>query len=78
MKCPGSDSRFLRVKVVQCPKCRYGVEIFSDETRRRCPKCRTFVYQEKAPACIDWCTHAKECIGEERWKELKGLLDKGR
>jgi len=30
------------------------------------------VYKEQVPSCINWCAHAKECLGEERWKQLTG------
>ncbi|HOK56516.1 MAG TPA: hypothetical protein PKV21_04725 [bacterium] len=69
MKCPGTDPRFLKVEVKKCPKCGYEVEIFSDEVRVKCPKCKNYVYRE-IPSCIDWCKYAKECIGEKKWKEL--------
>ncbi|MCM8771593.1 MAG: phosphohydrolase [Candidatus Omnitrophica bacterium] len=71
MKCPGIDPRFLKVEVKKCEKCGYEVEIFSDEVRTRCPKCKSYVYREM-PSCIDWCKYAKECIGEKKWKELIG------
>lgn len=70
MKCPGQDSRFLKSEIRKCPKCGYEVEIFSDEVRVRCPKCKGYVYRE-IPSCIDWCRYAKECIGEKKYKELK-------
>ncbi len=70
MICPGLDSRFLRVGIHRCPYCGYGVEIFSDEIRVKCPKCKKYVYRDKIPSCIDWCKFAKDCIGEERWQEL--------
>lgn len=72
MKCPGQDMRNLRVSLHKCPNCGHEVEIFSDETRVRCPKCKTMVYKEQVPSCINWCAHAKECLGEERWKQLTG------
>ena len=70
MKCPGLDSRFLRVGLHKCPHCDYKVEIFSDEVRVKCPRCKNFVYRDKVPSCIDWCKYAKDCIGEERWREM--------
>ncbi|MFH0797399.1 MAG: phosphohydrolase [Candidatus Omnitrophota bacterium] len=69
--CPGKSRQNLTAALYRCPKCGYGVEIFSDEIRRRCPKCRTLVYREKAPSCIDWCPAARECFGETKWKERK-------
>ena len=50
MRCPGSDSRNLRVELHKCPNCGADVEIFSDESRVKCQKCGTLVYREKTPA----------------------------
>jgi DNA-directed RNA polymerase subunit RPC12/RpoP len=71
-KCPGQDTRNLKVALYKCQKCGYEIEIFSDELKAKCRKCGGYVYKEKAPSCIDWCPAAKECIGPEKWKELKG------
>jgi len=71
-KCPGQDMRNLRVSLHKCPDCGAEVEIFSDEMRVRCPKCGTRVYRDKVPSCIDWCASARQCLGEERWNELRG------
>ncbi len=38
----------------------------------KCPKCKTKVYSDMQNSCIDWCASARECLGEERWKELRG------
>ena len=70
-KCPGNDDRFLKVEVHKCPKCQYKVEIFSDEIRTKCSKCKAWVEREKLPSCVDWCKASRECIGEDRWKQLK-------
>jgi len=70
MKCPGSDTRFLRVEVRRCAKCGSDVEIFSDEVRVKCRKCGGFVYKE-IPSCIDWCKYAGDCIGEEKRLQMK-------
>jgi len=48
------------------------VELFSDEQRILCPKCKTEVFRKTAPNCLQWCTSARQCIGEERWKALFG------
>jgi DNA-directed RNA polymerase subunit RPC12/RpoP len=70
MKCPGQDMRNLRVSVHKCPNCGAEVEIFSDEMKARCPKCKQMVYKEKVTSCIEWCTSARQCLGEERWRQL--------
>ena len=71
-KCPGQDLRNLRVSLHKCPNCGAEVEIFSDEMRVKCQKCGERVYREQVPSCIDWCAQARQCLGEERWKELRG------
>jgi len=73
-KCPGLTTRLLKVKLVKCPNCNYETEMFSDEIKISCPRCKTELYQEKLPSCIEWCTYARECIGEKRWEEIKQQL----
>jgi len=72
--CPGQDGRNLRVSLHKCPNCGNEVEMFSDETRIKCRNCGNYVYKENVPSCIEWCSKARECLGEERWKLLKGDL----
>jgi len=71
MKCPGQDSRNLSAAMYICPNCGIEVEMFSDELRIRCHKCKEYVYKEKTPSCIDWCSSAKECLGVERWDAVR-------
>lgn len=71
-KCPGQDDRNLKSEIITCSKCGYKVEMFSDEIKVRCPKCKELVCKERLPSCVDWCKAARQCIGEERWKQLKG------
>ena len=71
-RCPGQDTRNLRVSLHKCPKCGAEVEMFSDEMKVKCHKCGAKVYREQVPSCIEWCASARQCLGEERWKQLKG------
>ena len=71
-RCPGQDSRNLRVELYKCPNCGAEVEIFSDELRVKCHKCGEMVCRERMPSCIEWCAFARQCLGEERWRQLKG------
>ena len=71
-RCPGQDMRNLRVSLYKCPNCGADVEMFSDELRVKCQKCGKKVYKENTPSCIDWCASARQCLGEERWKQLRG------
>ena len=75
-KCPGQDTSKLRVELYKCPQCGAEVEIFSDETRIKCQKCGTMVFREKMPTCIEWCSSARQCLGEERWQQLMGKNEK--
>ena len=70
-KCPGQDDRSIKSEAIKCPDCGYQAEIFSDEIKVKCPKCRGLICRERLPSCVDWCKAARECIGEEKWKQLK-------
>ena len=71
-KCPGQDMRNLRAAMYKCPNCGNEVEMFSDELRIKCKKCGQYVYKEQVPSCIEWCAPVRQCLGEERWKALRG------
>jgi len=71
-KCPGQNPRNLRAALYKCPNCGAEVEIFSDEMRVKCDECDEYIYRERIPSCIDWCASARQCLGEKRWKELRG------
>jgi len=80
-KCPGSQA-FSRPhpEFIKCPFCREEIEIWSDETKARCQKCRKFVTRSLLQSCLDWCRYAKECAGEKAYdryikqsKSKKGL-----
>ncbi|MFH1087504.1 MAG: phosphohydrolase [Chloroflexota bacterium] len=71
--CPGQDAGVLRVELHKCPECGEELEIFSNEVKVKCHKCGKTVFKEKLPTCIEWCASARECLGEEKWKQVKGL-----
>lgn len=68
--CPGQDTRNLRVSIHRCPSCGAEAEMFSDEVKVRCCRCKEWVYREKMPSCVEWCASARRCLGEERWRML--------
>ncbi len=70
VRCPGQDGRFLSVSVHICPTCGAEVEMFSDEMRVKCRNCGTWVEKEAVPSCIEWCSQARACLGEARWRAL--------
>ncbi|HUU63386.1 MAG TPA: phosphohydrolase [Dehalococcoidia bacterium] len=63
--CPGQDFRNLRVELYKCPNCGAEEELFSNETKVKCHECGEWI-------CMDWCASARQYLGEERWKQLKG------
>lgn len=71
-KCPGQDDRNLKAETIICPDCGYKIEIFSDELKVSCPQCKKEVLRQRLPSCLDWCEFAKQCIGVEKYKLLKG------
>ena len=70
-RCPGQDGRNLKVEMRRCPGCGAEVEMFSDERRVKCPSCKAWVCVEEIPSCAEWCAQARECVGEERWEQVR-------
>jgi len=67
-KCPGSKGfRQPRPEIIKCPSCGEEVEIWTDEIRAICPKCKRVVMRQEGPSCLDWCRYAKECVGEKTY-----------
>jgi hypothetical protein len=46
--------------------------MFSDEVRARCRSCGAWVQKDSVPSCVEWCSQARECLGEQRWQALMG------
>jgi len=64
-KCPGSlRSQQAAPREVGCPSCGNVVEIWSDEIKATCKKCGRFVFVDKVPICVEWCSAAEECLGD--------------
>jgi predicted Zn-ribbon and HTH transcriptional regulator len=68
-KCPGSDLRYISIETTKCSKCGYDVEMFSDEHRRICPKCKKEVNKEMKNACFLYCKFYDKCKVIERSEE---------
>ena len=78
--CPGSVG-FVQPKpeIYRCPGCGREVEIWSDEAMANCPVCARTVFRPGMQSCLDWCKHAKDCVGAEKldqYTRMKGLLRK--
>ncbi|NIN96767.1 MAG: phosphohydrolase [Anaerolineae bacterium] len=70
--CPGAvNIREVKPEEIECPECGHMVEIWSDELTARCSNCGASVSREQGPSCIDWCSFAEECIGTDKYRQLK-------
>ena len=70
-KCPGAAGmRTPTLEIKKCPECGGEVEVFSTDIQVKCRNCGFTVYN-KNESCIQWCLHAKECVGKELYYKLK-------
>ena len=69
-RCPGSLV-FMQPKpdMIPCVACGADTEIWSDEAEGKCPSCGATVVRYASQSCVDWCKHAKECLGEDKYKK---------
>ncbi len=69
--CPGSRTiREPRPESMTCPNCGEEVEIWTDELKATCRNCGTKVLRAQQASGIEWCPHAKECVGPEVYERL--------
>lgn len=69
--CPGSRTiREPKPEYMTCSNCGQEVEIWTDELKATCRNCGTKVYRAQQASCIEWCPHAKECVGPEVYERL--------
>jgi len=67
--CPGAANlRTPTLAIKKCPQCGEEVELFSNDISVKC-SCGFVVYNDIA-SCVQWCKHAKECVGEEMYNKL--------
>lgn len=75
--CPGSTKiKNPTPEYLKCSNCANEVEIWTDEVKTVCSNCGNTVYKDQVPSCIDWCSHAEECIGTEVYQRMKELTGK--
>lgn len=69
-KCPGSlGFRQPQPEIIKCLVCGSEVEIWTDEVKINCPKCKVEIMRKGSSTCLDWCRYAKQCVGEELYKK---------
>lgn len=66
--CPGAKLvRQPQPELFDCPNCGAEVEIWTDEIRRKCPRCKTVVMRYQDQSCLEWCKLAETCVGQEAY-----------
>jgi len=57
-----------------CPSCGAVIEMWKDDVKRKCPRCKTTLFNPKlGNTCLSWCAKAEECLGNldiEEWKKM--------
>jgi predicted RNA-binding Zn-ribbon protein involved in translation (DUF1610 family) len=58
---------------IPCVACGADTEIWSDEAEGKCPSCGATVVRYASQSCVDWCKHARECLGEDKYKQYGAM-----
>ena len=67
-ECPGSRAiRQPQPEFIKCPFCSEDVEIWTDEIKAICPKCKKTAMRQQGESCLEWCSYAKECVGDQAY-----------
>lgn len=70
-KCPGIGNIITpTISIRHCPECGEEVEVISTDMKTECPKCQFVIYGNSA-SCVQWCQHARKCVGDELYERLK-------
>ena len=68
--CPGAANiRTPTLTIKKCPRCGEDVEVFSNDVTVTCSTCGFVIYND-IQSCVQWCTYARECVGEEIYRNL--------
>ncbi len=69
--CPGSKLlRQPKPEMFDCPNCGAEVEIWTDELKGVCSRCKTVVMRYQDQSCLEWCKLAKNCVGETAYNNF--------
>lgn len=56
-----------------CPQCGHEIELFSIDTEMPCEHCGFVAYNDTL-SCVQWCAHAKECVGEAVYEQMMEIV----
>ena len=58
-----------------CPNCGHEIELFSIDTQMACEHCGFVAYNDTL-SCVQWCKHARKCVGDEMYEQMMQVLEK--
>ena len=67
-----SKSKDITINELVCPNCGNIIELFSVDTEVACDKCGFVAYNDTL-SCVQWCKHAKQCVGEEMYEAMMAI-----
>jgi len=56
-----------------CPQCGHEIEMFSIDTEMPCEHCGFVAYNDTL-SCVQWCAHARECVGEAVYEQMMEIV----
>lgn len=56
-----------------CPQCGHEIEMFSIDTQMPCEHCGFVAYNDTL-SCVQWCAHAKDCVGEAMYEQMMQIV----
>ena len=58
----------------RCPNCGAEIELFSIDTQMACEHCGFVAYNDIL-SCVQWCKHARKCVGDEMYEHLMKIAE---
>lgn len=71
--CQGK-SRNMSITEKTCPNCGSVIELFSIDSQVACDTCGFVAYNDTL-SCVQWCQHAKDCVGEEMYQYMMKVIE---
>ena len=68
-----SKSKEITIHERVCPHCGNIIELFSIDTEVACDKCGFVAYNDTL-SCVQWCPHARQCVGEEMYEAMMAIV----
>ena len=57
-----------------CPQCGHLIELFSIDAQMPCENCGFVAYNDTL-SCVQWCRHARKCVGDEMYEYMMKIAD---